>query len=190
MLRKFPRREARCCLPPPSRRRRPWSSGCGSEGASVRNAKLSLPLPLTSSHAVTGRSSSASMAATCSSTMAEAVLGLSDLASRSKTKISKNHFQFDDRLPCPRSVGELSPRHRRRGKRRSVSLGRSGSLLVFLVQGVKCHRHLGDHVPRVCKSPWRVYRLPRLPCRRCEPPEVGSREGLPREGRQPAHAGR
>ena len=65
--------------------RRPWSSGCGSEGASVRNAKLSLPLPLTSSHAV-GRSSSASMAATCSSTMAEAVLEPSDLASRRSSK--------------------------------------------------------------------------------------------------------
>ena len=66
--------------------RRPWSSGCGSEGASVRNAELSLPLPLTSSHAVTGRSSSASTAATCSSTIAEAVLGPSDLASRRSSK--------------------------------------------------------------------------------------------------------
>ena len=59
--------------------------GLRVEGASVRNAKLSLPLPLTSSHAV-GRSSSASMAATCSSTMAEAVLEPSDLASRRSSK--------------------------------------------------------------------------------------------------------
>ena len=67
--------------------------------------------------------------------------GSSETKTKTKTKISKTTFNSTiilsctDRLPCLRSIGELSPRHRRRGRRadRAVSLARDAVSLA--VQG-------------------------------------------------------